>query len=189
MPGTRTLCAGVQQRVTGSVTLHRATPAVDSVLRDLLQEYIDELSAIFPVARGPDGRFEYDKLPLYWSEPAGHYAFLIKCDEQVAGFALATRGSPASDTVTDLDVAEFFVRREYRRSGVGRQAAIALWNQLPGQWVVRVLEANTAALRFWRAVIDEYSSRRFVEIEWPDHPPGWRVFTFASRARATETRP
>ena len=80
-------------------------------------------------------------------------AFLIKHGSNVAGFAFATRGSPMSEDPEDLDVAEFFVLREYRRSGVGREAAMALWDGVPGHWVVRVSEANRPGLRFWREVI------------------------------------
>ena len=131
---------------------------------------------------GPDGRFGYDKLPLYWAEPAARHAFLIRCGGRVVGFALATRGSPASDDPEALDVAEFFVLRRHRRSGVGRQAACALWDQLPGSWVVRVSEGNRAGLPFWRGVVAAYTSGAFEERARPGDPHGWRVFTFASAA-------
>jgi predicted acetyltransferase len=162
------------------VSLERATPDRDPLLRDLLELYVEELSAIFPVTRGSDGRFGYEKLALYWAEPDVRYAFLINAGPDVAGFALVTRGSPASDTATDLDVAEFFVLPAYRRSGVGREAAIALWNQVPGRWVVRVSERNGPALRFWPDVIASYTSGAFVERLQHGDPQNWRVFTFAS---------
>lgn len=99
----------------------------------------------------------------------------------MAGFALATRGSPATDDADDLDVAEFFVLPTYRRGGVGRHAAIALWDLLPGQWVVRVAVANKAGLAFWADVIAGYSAGAFVERLRPGHSHDWRVFTFRSR--------
>ena len=144
-----------------TVSLERATPDMNPLLRNLLELYIHDVSAIFPVELGPDGRFGYEQLPLYWAEPAVRHAFLIKCGTRVAGFALVTRGSPASDNPMDFDVAEFFVLRAYRRSGVGRHAAIALWDGLPGHWVVRVSEANRAGLSFWRDVIRSYTSGVF----------------------------
>ena len=169
------------------VTLQRAAPDTDRVLRDLLELYVEELSDIFPVERGPDGHFGYEKLPLYWTEPHLRHAFLIMAGSHVAGFVLATRGSPASDTATDLDVAEFFVLRTYRRLGVGRQAAIALWDHVPGQWVVRVSEANCAALYFWVDVIASYTSGAYVERQQLGQPQGWRVFTFASTVLQVES--
>lgn len=162
------------------VTLQRVAADMDRLLRDLLELYVEELSEIFPVGRGPDGRFGYEKLQLYWTEPNVRYAFLIMADAHVAGFVLATRGSPASDTATDLDVAEFFVLQPYRRSGIGRRAAIALWDDVPGRWVVRVSEANHAALHFWTDVIASYTSGAYVARQQPADPGGWRIFTFAS---------
>jgi len=181
-PGAaRLYCSSVTESAV--VTLQRAMPDTDRLLRDLLEAYVEELSEIFSVQRATDGRFGYEKLPLYWTEPDVHHAFLILADSQVAGFVLATRGSPASDTATDLDVAEFFVLPTYRRSGVGRQAAIALWDQLPGRWVVRVSGANLAGVRFWTDVIASYTSGAYGERQQPGQPGGWRIFTFATRSR------
>jgi hypothetical protein len=89
------------------------------VLSNLLELYLHDLSEIFPIEVGADGHFGYENLPLYWSYPDTHFAFLIRSGACFAGFALATRGSPATDDPQDLDVAEFFVLRRYRRAGVG----------------------------------------------------------------------
>lgn len=167
-----------------AVSLERATPEAAPLLANLLQLYIHDLSGIFAVEIGVDGRFAYERLPLYWSEPAVRYPFLIMCGARVAGFALATRGSPATDDPADLDVAEFFVLRAYRRLGVGRQAAFALWNGLTGRWVVRVAEANYAGLAFWSDAIRSYTSGAFEE---STQPGAWRVFKFASRGEPRRT--
>jgi len=131
---------------------------------------------------GPDGRFGYDKLPLFWSEPERHFAFMIRSRAGLAGFALVTRGSPATDNPEDLDLAEFFVLRSYRRSGVGRQAACLLWNRLPGHWIVRVSEANRAGLHFWSATIREYTKSNFCVRKHPGKHHMFRVFSFNSAA-------
>jgi GNAT superfamily N-acetyltransferase len=103
------------------ITLEIATAGDRRLLSNLLELYLHDLSEIFPIQVGADGRFGYDKLPRYWSEPDTHYAYLIRCKTDVAGFALVTRGSPATDDPNDLDVGEFFVLRSYRRSGIGRR--------------------------------------------------------------------
>ena len=150
------------------------------MLSGLLGLYLHDLSEIFPIEVGADGRFRYDKLPLYWSEPEKRFAFLIRSGGRPAGFALATRGSPASDDPEHLDVAEFFVLRGHRRSGVGRRAAFLLWNRLPGEWVVRVSEANRAGLPFWHSTVQEYTRNAFSESQRPGNPHGWRVFSFTA---------
>jgi len=163
------------------IVLDVATAADATLLSNLLELYIHDLSEAFPnVELGPDGRFGYPKLALYWSEPESHFPFLIRCEGRVAGFALATRGSPATDEPDVFDVAEFFVLRRYRRSGVGERAAALLWNRLPGRWIVRVSEGNTGALAFWRGVIAKYTNGAATESKRPGKPHAWRVFSFAS---------
>ncbi len=168
---------------TEGVTLERATRDQAPLLSNLLELYCHDLSEIFPIDVGPDGRFGYAKLPLYWSEPEVRFPFLIKRGADVAGFALVTRGSPATDDPTDLDVAEFFVLRRHRRAGVGRQAAFALWEGVPGRWVVRVSEANRAGVPFWGEVVRAYSRGACSESTRPGSPHGWRVLTFRSNGK------
>jgi hypothetical protein len=64
---------------TSLVTLDSATPADAALLSNLLELYTHDLSAAFPsVELGPDGRFGYGKLPLYWTEPDRRFPFLIR---------------------------------------------------------------------------------------------------------------
>lgn len=140
------------------------------------------MSEAFPAIEiDANGRVGYDKLALYWSEPDRRFPFLIRDDGRVAGFVLVTRGSPASDDPDVLDIAEFFVLRRYRRSGVGRAAAFLLWDRLPGQWIVRVSEGNRGAIPFWAGVIADYTGGTATETRRPGTPNAWRVFSFESR--------
>jgi predicted acetyltransferase len=168
-----------------TVSLDVASASDSLVLSNLLELYIHDMSEVFPhVALGADGRFGYRRLPLYWSEPDSRYPFLIRCDGRLAGFALATRGSPAATDPDVLDVAEFFVVRQYRRSGVGRQAAFLLWNTLPGKWTVRVLESNRGAVTFWTGIVSEFSKGTATQSSLPGEPNAWQVFAFDSRVTA-----
>jgi predicted acetyltransferase len=141
------------------VVLDVATPRDAVLLANLLELYIHDLSEVFPLVElGEDGRFGYEKLPLYWSEPEHRFPFLIRCGTRVVGFVLVTRGSPVSNEPDVFDVAELFVMRRYRRSGVGRRAILLLWDRLPGRWIVRVSDGNAGALPFWERVIAEHTS-------------------------------
>jgi len=163
-----------------AVTLDAATAADAALIGELIELYALELSAVFPnVVRGSDGRFGYSRLPLYWSEPERRFAFLIRADGAVAGFALATRGSPAAADPDFLDVAEFFVLRPYRRLGVGRRAAWLLWDRLPGPWTVRVAEANREGLAFWADAVGAVAPAATVTaLVSPNSLTSWRVYTF-----------
>src|SRR6266850_6458804 len=149
------------------VVLDVATPRDAGLLSNLLELYAHDLSETFALELGADGRFGYDTLPLYWSEPERRFPFLIRCGGRLVGFALVTRGSPASDDPDDFDVAEFFVVRRHRRSGVGRRAAFLLWNRFPVRWIIRVSEGNHGGLPFWASVIAEYTSGALVETTRP----------------------
>ena len=164
-----------------NVVLDVATSVDAGVLANLLELYIHEMSDAFPhLVIGADGRFGYHRLPLYWAEPENRFAFLIRCDARLAGFALVTRGSPITDDPSVLDIAEFFVLRSYRRSGVGRRAAALLWTRLPGKWLVRVSSGKIGAVEFWRDVITEFTGGTGVESERAGDAHPWRVFSFES---------
>jgi predicted acetyltransferase len=167
------------------VRLRVATAADATLLANLLELYIHELSDVFPgLHLGSDGRFGYPKLPSFF-ETEGRFPFLIERDGRLAGFALVTRGSPISDDPTVFDVAEFFVLRGERAGNVGRRAAELLWRRFPATWTVRVAEANRGAVAFWSAVVLRFAGGATVEVRRAgDHRGmGWRIFTFHSAAR------
>jgi predicted acetyltransferase len=167
------------------VVLEIATAHDAAVLSNLMELYSHDLSDVFRLELGPEGRFGYEKLPLYWSEPERRFPFLLRYRGRLAGFALVTRGSPASDDPEDFDVAEFFVVRSCRRCGVGRRAAFVLWDRFPVRWTVRVSEGNPGGCRFWSAVIEEYANGALTQTKRPGSPHAWRVFSFDSRSRST----
>ena len=164
------------------MTLEAATPRDAPLLTNLLELYIHDLSDAFHLETDADGRFGYDRLPLYWSEPEQRFPFLIRRGARTVGFALAVRGSPASDDPDDLDLQEFFILRRHRRGGAGRRAARLLWDRLPGRWIVRVSQGNPVALRFWSNVVAEYAGGTQSEYTRPGTPHPWQVFAFHSLA-------
>jgi predicted acetyltransferase len=151
------------------------------VLANLLELYIHDLSAIFPLEPDASGRFGYENLPRYWTEPETRFPFFIMTGGRIVGFALATRGSPATSDPTDFDVAEFFVLRRHRRSGIGREAAFALWRRFPGRWVVRVSQGNQAGLPFWLDVVGEFTGGAFEQRTRRAEPYDGQVLVFLSQ--------
>jgi predicted acetyltransferase len=166
------------------VTLDAATERDATVLANLLELYVYDMTEVFPgLELGTDGRFGYRELSRYWSEPGRRFAFLVRQDARLSGFILVTRGSPVSKDPEVFDIAEFFVLRGRRRSGVGRSAARLLWSRFPGRWTVRVSEGNLRALPFWSGIIGEHSGGRAIQSLHPGSPHAWRVFSFETRAQ------
>jgi predicted acetyltransferase len=164
---------------TKNMGLVRAQPHDRPLLENLLELYIHDLSEVFSIQIGDDGRFGYPHLSTYWSEPDKRFAYVIRAGSAIAGFAFAKIGSPLGSEPDDLDVAEFFVLRNLRRNGVGRAAAFLLWDKLPGHWVVRVSEGNRGGLAFWSEAVAAYTKGEFSVRDAPGTPHGWRVFRFA----------
>ena len=164
-----------------TVTLDLAAPRDAPLIANLLELYIHDLSAAFPhIELGADGRFGYEPLPRYWSEPERRFPFLIRSGPRVAGFALVSRGSPASEDPNVFDVAEFFVLRRHRRGGCGRSAAALLFDRLPGRWIVRVSEGNRGGMSFWESVISAYTRGQFTQSVRAGLPNAWRDFSFVA---------
>jgi predicted acetyltransferase len=162
-----------------AVQLDLASEADAALLANLLELYLHDLSEIFAVVQlGADGRFGYPRLASYWSEPKRRFPFLIRKSGKVVGFILAQRGSPMSDDPEVFDVAEFFVLRSERRSGVGARAAVLLWERLPGRWIVRVSEANRGGLPFWTRVVHDYAGDTASQTLRVVEPHRWRIFAF-----------
>src|SRR5690349_17846547 len=92
----------------GAMQLELAREEERSLLANLLELYIHDLSEAFDVHIGADGRFGYPRLSSYWSEPSVRFPFLIRKAGRVLGFVLAQRGSPLSEDPEMFDIAEFF---------------------------------------------------------------------------------
>ena len=127
-----------------------------AVIAHLMQLYLHDFSEFAAIGTDhgevdEDGRFPYKWLDSYWREE-GRLPFTIHADGRLAGFALINRWS-ALGCPLDQSVAEFFVLRKYRRSGVGLRAAQLLFARFPGQWEVPVAWYNQPALSFWRKVV------------------------------------
>ncbi len=128
-----------------AVSIRKAELADKPTLWRLLQLYLHDFSEFLHTDVGPSGEFEYPYFDAYWSE-LGRVPFLIEAHGSLAGFALVRGGVPN-------DLAEFFVLRNHRRHGVGRQAAAMVFADFPGEWQVRQLDANHDATAFWRSTL------------------------------------
>jgi predicted acetyltransferase len=170
------------------VTLERAPLADESLLANLLELYIHDMSEFFPLKVDREGRFRYDRLPLYSSQPDSHRAYFIRCNDELAGFALIARGSVASTDPAVLDLNEFFILRSYRRQNIGRRAASLLWDMQPAQWIVRVAQNNQRALQFWDATVRQYADREVSTSELAGKTNRYLVYGFASRACSSNGR-
>jgi predicted acetyltransferase len=157
-------------------TIARVGPEADGVLRNLFEHYLHDMAEWFLFDTKANGSYAFDT-SIIWER--GYGAYLVKVGEALAGFALIGSAAEWLGSGTH-DVDEFFVLRRFRRSGVGQLMATRLWDERPGQWLVRAFEANVPAVPFWRAAIARYSGGVFREERRIVSGFPWIYFRFAS---------
>ena len=156
------------------LTITKIGPDAEPLLRNLFEHYAHDMSEWLDIETKPDGSFSFDT-SKFWKEEV----YLAKEGESIVGFAIVGPATPwlGSDS-NAFDVHEFFVLRRFRRSGLGRQMAEYIWNAHPGEWLVRVLEANRPAIPFWRGAVAAYTEGAYREehVLVKDRP--WRYLRF-----------
>ena len=158
----------------------RATDEERPILENLLELYIHDFSEFHSVYLGPDGRFGYPDLPLYWLEPERH-PMLVRVDGDLAGFALVRKIAPIGGEKAVWDIAEFFILRGMRRRGIGTELAQAIWSKFPGPWQVRVMQSNQRAQEFWASAIAKHTGAPVKPVSFEKEGERWNVFSFGSR--------
>ena len=172
------------EKAAAQIEVLGATPEQQPILANLLELYAHDFSEFHDVSLGPDGRFGYRDLPLYWSDPERH-PFLAKVDGSLAGLVLVKRGPRVSVDEMVWDMAEFFVVRACRRRGLGTEIAQQVFRMFPGVWEVRVMEANDSAHHFWEHAIAEFSGRTIPSVPFDKGGKRWRLFSFESPGGAS----
>jgi len=142
--------------VTPPVTVDPARANERALIEGLFQFYIYDFAEMYGpndgFEMGSDGRYEpCPYLDSYWTE-ADRWPFIIRYGDKPAGFILLNTFSHR-DAAVDRAVAEFFVMRTYRRSGVGAVAARTVFTRFPGRWELAIAAPNAGARRFWPKVV------------------------------------
>jgi predicted acetyltransferase len=163
--------------VTTAVDVVLAGPDQRALIAGLFQFYIYDFSEFQPPESDDlelNAEHRYDPYPYlddYWTDET-RIPLLIKWGERVAGFALLN-ALAHSGGVVDRNMAEFFVLRKYRRSGVGARAVAQILNRYPGRWEIAIAARNTPALGFWPRVVGALPCVRELKTLQMDSPL-WR---------------
>ena len=173
------LGTSLPSEVQVQVELIPATPDHRPALSNLLQLYMHDFGEFVPLELGPDGRFDYPPVPLYWSDPS-RFPLLATVDGQWAGFVFVRQLPHVGSKAHIWDMAEFFVLRGLRHRRIGTWLAHRAFERFHGLWQVRVVESNSVACRFWRVAIESFTP----SAEPPESSQidgyGWNIFRFES---------
>ena len=132
------------------------------VLSHMLEFCAYELSPYDDADLNLHGKYGYNYLDLYWREQ-GRHAFLVRVDNQLAGFAMVNNHHYTPDA--EFSMAEFFIMRRYQNKGVGKAVAFYIFAHFSGTWEIRQLRRHTQAQDFWRKVISEFAGKNFREFD------------------------
>lgn len=123
------------------------------ILRNLLEKYDYEFSQYDHRDVNPIGLYGYQYLDHYWTDK-NRWAYFILAEGQLAGFVMIN-DYPEVEGEIDYSMAEFFVMHKYRRAGVGRFAALEVFDRFRGKWQLKRHPKNQDSVMFWDRIIDE----------------------------------
>jgi predicted acetyltransferase len=170
---------GAMNTTPPAVILEPVTRDNASTLDHLFELYVYDFSEHLPIPIQPSGRFEITPGDAWWTRDA-HFGYLIKRQDQLAGFALVREGSRLTGTPDVMDVAEFFVLRGVRGKGIGKSAAHLLFDAFPRSWEIRVRRTNPAALEFWSRAAEGYVGQPVASSPFSIEGVDWDVLRLAA---------
>lgn len=159
------------------IELRPATFDQKPLLANLLELYSHDFSEFIDLEIGPDGRFGYRDLDLYWTD-RHKCPFLIYVDGKLAGLVMVQR--IVQEFAAIWDVAEFFVMRGFRHGGIGTKAAMEIFGRLAGMWQVRIMRANGPACLFWTRAVHAFAGDTVRLSYATTHGREWVVYSFNS---------
>ncbi len=131
----------------------------NNIFSNLLEKYLEEIN-----------NYEYiekDKKDLrgpkwleYFYETSVHFGYFIEFNNEICGFVLVcNKCFYSSDDRYFLS--EFYIAKEYRRLGLGKDAATRLFTTLKGKWELSVHPRNLTSIRFWDSVLENLCPNKY----------------------------
>ena len=126
-------------------------------IQNLGRFYVYEISRYCGWPCPEDGLYECVDFKKFF-EDSNRKAYLIKVDQELAGFVLLISSSP-----NKWIMEEFFILAKFQGHGVAQNVAREIWKRYPGQWEVAVIPENARALSFWRKIISQVTNGKYSE--------------------------
>ncbi len=138
-----------------------------SVLIQMMELYNYDFSEFSQDDLNEYGYFGYAHIDDYWNEE-GRHPFFIRVDGKLAGLVLVRSCCEHNDLPNPHNIAEFFVMKKYRNNGVGRAAAVKVFDRFPGSWEISQWTNNLPAQRFWQKVVAQYTHGNYRTFTAPE---------------------
>jgi predicted acetyltransferase len=139
--------------------LYSAADSDKAIVENLMQYYIYDFTEFNDDKVNGQGRFnDYPYFENYWTEE-GRFPYLINVKGEYAGFVFVRYDASEEH----FSMAEFFIMKKFRRSGLGKKIAHNVFQLHSGKWEVLQMEKNKPAQSFWRKVIGEFTAGDYAE--------------------------
>ena len=148
------------QIITKNLQLTKSNDIKASPFIHLQQLYEFEFAPITKMQTDIHGRYSQEEIKQHWSS-VGYDIYIIRSDKLPIGFAVINLSSMLNNDPNIRDVAEFFIMPAYRKQGVGKWAAIQLFEIYPTHWEIRQLPGLEYAKNFWESVVRDYTNDNF----------------------------
>lgn len=148
-----------------NIKLVRIESKDKSILQNLFQLYMHDITASLPMDVNEHGLFEYNYIDCYFTEE-NRYAYLIYIDNKIGGFALIDDEFMVLDKKRNApcyDFSEMFILNSYKKKGYGDKIVKQIFDMYKGNWEIRPVPRSEGAKRFWLKVVKNYTNNNFVE--------------------------
>ena len=151
------------------------------ILRNLMEKYDYELSQYGGNDVNKLGLYGFDYFDNYWQDGAKRWAYFIKAEGKLAGFAMIISDYfYIDDRKSDYVMSDFFVMYKYRNTGVGRFVANYLFDKYRGTWQLNTIDKNVNSIKFWNKVISAYADGKYEILPNEKLGAGHNVFLFTT---------
>ena len=142
------------------ITILPATLSDYPIIQNMARFYIYDRSGFMGWGCEQDGMFECIDFKHYFDSP-DHKAFIIKVDNELAGFVLLDK-EQITDHKVDWNMGEFFIIAKFQGKDISNFVAREIFKTHQGRWSVAVMPPNIKAKKFWHKIINSQTNGNFI---------------------------
>lgn len=159
-----------------NISLSRIKLKDKSVLTNMFQLYMHDITAFLPMELNSHGLFDYQYIDSYFIPNENRFAYFIHIDGKLAGFVMISDDFMVLDKEEPkFNMSEMFIVNAYKNKGFGEKVATKIFDMYKGSWEVRPVPQSEGAKKFWERIIKKYTNDNYKE-SFPK--PNRCVFTF-----------
>lgn len=140
-----------------------------SVLKNLFQLYIHDISHELPWNVNADGLFEAYSLDD-WFKDENNFGFIIYVENNIAGFVMIDKEFKVlTNTENSLNLSEIFILNNFKGKGIAKKVALKIFDTYKSNWEIRPVPTSNSAEAFWQKVFSKSFPYPVTKHEWKEN--------------------